>query len=235
MKRRILLAMALAGFVGMAAQADLTVGVDSNAAWIGYMNVSDLPQNGGAYQFGSSWGTADLTAVFSGSTLTLGPNTIGDPAAYWYTPSGGPGSVGNKIMDASMYVEYGALPGQKLTFSGNVLSDTLTLLNNSSNYDANTNGWTAVAFVKDFASDYSSFNVSTVPLAPGAFSVSLDTVNDPTRHVQYGFEVIGPDVWATDVGPYGTVQIQAIPEPATIGLIGIFGAGLLVFRRKFKI
>ena len=41
------------------------------------------------------------------------------------------------------------------------------------------------------------------------FSVSLDTINDPARHIQYGFETVGPCVWATDpvLASYGNVQI----------------------------
>ena len=56
------------------------------------MNVSDLPSDGGAYQFGSGWGVADLVTSWSGSTLTLAPNTIGDAAEYWYIGGGGPGT-----------------------------------------------------------------------------------------------------------------------------------------------
>jgi hypothetical protein len=206
-----------------------SVTIDPSSSWIGYMNVTDLPSNGGAYMFGSSWGTADLCATFSGPVLTLAPNTIGDPNAYWYTPAGGPGSVGNKIMDAVMYVETtpGLFTGQTLTFSGDVLSNTLV-----GNHDANGNGWTSVAFVKDFAPDYSSSVMTTVPLVNGVFNVSLATINDPGRHIQYGFETIGPDVWVTDVAPYGNVQVTAVPEPSTLALIGLGFAGLIVVRRR---
>jgi hypothetical protein len=201
--------------------ADTTITVDPGAPWIGFMNVSNLPSAGGAYQFGSGWGTADLVATFSGPVLCLSPNTIGDPDPYWYTPSGGPGATGNKIMDASMYVEpAGSLPGQLVTFTGNVLSNTLLPSH------------TSVAFIKDFAPDYSSFNTITAPLTPGVFSISLATNPDPTRHVQYGFETIGPDVWITDVDPYGSVKVTAIPEPASLGLAGIVMIGCMVFRRR---
>jgi hypothetical protein len=206
--------------------ADVDVTVDPSQTWLGFMNVFELPSNGGGYVFGSPWGTADLTAVFSGSLLTLGPNSINDPSPFWYTPSGGPGALGNKIMDANMYVEpAGSYPGQNVTFSGVVLSNTLV-----GNVDGNGNGWTSVAFIKDFAPDYSSFNLITVPLTPGPFSITLATEPDPARHVQYGFETIGPCVWFTDVGPFGNIQVVPIPEPA--GVLILVSGGLLAARRR---
>jgi hypothetical protein len=211
----------------LSAQA-ATVFVDPNATWNGFMNVSETPQNGGGYVFGSSWGTSDLTAVFSGSTLTLGPNAVGDPSNFWYTPAGGPGSVGNKTMDANMYVETtGVYTGQNLTFSGTVLSNTLVGSTNQLG-----NGWTSIAFIKDFAPDFSSSVSVTAPLNAGAFSISLNTINDPGRHIQYGFETIGPDVWATDVAPYGNIQIAAVPEPALMTLTGLAALCFTAIRRR---
>jgi hypothetical protein len=202
-----------------------TVGVDPGRNWIGWMNVSEIPQNGGAYLWGSGWGTVDLCATWAGPVLTLSPNTINDPASYWYTPSGGPGAKGNKIMDANMYVETtGVYSGQNLTFEGTVLANTLF-----GKVDGNGNGWTSVAFIKDFAPDYSSFNLVTVPLTPGYFNISLATVADPARHVQFGFETIGPDVWITDVGQYGSIQV--IPEPGTLAVLGL-GLGIAALLRR---
>ncbi len=196
-----------------------------DAPWLGYMNVFDLPSAGGAFMFGSAWGIPDLTATWSGPVLTLGPNTINDPSSYWYTPSGGPGATGNKIMDASIYVETtGAYSGQTLSFSGTVLANTLV-----GKQDANGNGWTSVAFIKDFAPDYSSSVSVTAPLVNGAFELNLALVADAARHVQYGFETIGPDVWITDVGSFGSIQV--VPEPAGWALLGL-GLGIAALPRR---
>lgn len=214
-------------FAALPAKA-ATVKVDPNANWVGFMNVSETPQNGGGYVFGSSWGTSDLTAVFTPNLLTLGPNSVNDTSNFWYTPAGGPGSVGNKTMDANMYVETnGVYTGQNLTFSGNVLSNTLVGSTNQLG-----NGWTSVAFIKDFAPDYSSNVTVTAPLNAGAFSISLNTINDPARHIQYGFETIGPDVWATDVAPYGNIKIAAVPEPALMTLTGLAALCFTAIRRR---
>lgn len=228
--KSILRNVAVCALVVTAIRADaaVTVGVDPGANWIGYMNVFNLPENGGAFQFGSGWGTADLCATFSGPTLTLTPNTINDPNEYWYTPSGGPGATGNKTMDANMYVEDSTtLPGELLTFTGNVLANTLV------------SPYTSKAFIKDFAPDYSSFNTVTADLVTGVFNISLQTTADG-HHIQYGFETVGPDVWATDVASKGFVNITAVnqtppvPEPSTLALLASSAVGLLGLRRNRK-
>ncbi len=217
-------AVCVVGLVSTAQAA--TVTVDPAAAWQGFMNVSNLPSAGGAYQFGSPWGTGDLVATFSGPVLTLSPNTIGDTNEYWYqgtgTNPGGPGAPGNKIMEANMYVQPadGTFTGQTLTFEGTVLSNTFT------------SAHTTIAFIKDFAPDYSSSVSTTIALTPGVFSISLATIADPARHVQYGFQTVGVNVWATDTAPFGSAMITAtavIPEPASLSVLTL---GLALARRR---
>lgn len=220
MLRRFATALAVvACAIGVTTAEAADVTVDPAKINLGFMNVTNLPppSGDGAYQFGSPWGFADLTAVYSGNDLILGPNTVGDPNEYWYqcvggsTPPncGGPGAPGNKIMEANAYAEVndGSLAGQTVNFTGVVLSNTLTPAH------------VVYAFIKDFAPDYSSFTSSVIPLTTtGAFSLSLNTINDPARHVQYGFQTVGVNVWVSDVGPYGVMVIgpdAAVPAGRT--------------------
>lgn len=201
--------------------AQVQVTVDPGASWLGYMNVFELPANGGAFVFGGTWGTTDLVATFSGDTLTLAPNTIGDADPFWYVGGGGPGAPGNKTMEANMYVENtGDWNGQNVTFSGLVLDNSLV------------SPYTSIAFIKGFAPDYSSFNVVSAPLVAGEFSINLDTIADPARHVQFGFTTVGPNVWVTDVGPLGSVQITAVPEPSVLAFLALGAAGMVWCRSR---
>ena len=202
--RALLAVAACAALAGSASAA--YVEINQTSLNLGYVNVYETPANGGGYLWGSSWGFADLTAVYDGFSLTLGPNCIGDPDPYWYVDGGAPGHAGNKVLHADAYaqVDDGAMAGETVHFRGVVLQNSLTPAH------------VAKAFVRDFAPDFSSFNEAIIDLpAGGEFALSLDTVNDPARHVQWGFEVQGPCVWVTDLAPYGSVTIGRLTPVAT--------------------
>lgn len=217
-------AIAATAFLGTSALAGtVNVGIDpSSANWLGFMNVFELPENGGGFVFGSGWGVADLTASFDdgAGTLTVGPNTVGDPDPFWYQGGGGPGAAGNKIMEANLYQQVdGALAGQTVTFEGSVLSHTFTDAHN------------ARVFIRDFAADFSSsVDVFADVDAAGNFSISLDTIDDASRHVQWGIQVSGVNVWITDVAPFGNVVFGTIPTPGSLAMLGL--GGLVAARRK---
>lgn len=194
-----------------------TVTVNSTQLVNGYMNVYDLGYN---YLWGSGWGFGDLVASYSGDNLTLSPNIIGDPDPYWYIGGGAPGNPGNKIMFADSYaqVDDGSYAGQSLTFTGTVLTSSLT------------SAHVAKAFIRDFAPDFSSFNQSVIDLpASGEFNLSLALVNDPARHVQWGFELIGACVWYTDVAPFGSITIAPF-APVPNETEATFGGVKAMFR-----
>lgn len=173
--------------------AQSTVSVDPSKSWIGYMNVFNLPADGGAYLWGSSWGPADLRASFTSTNyLTLLPNINSYNAtdAYWVNADG----TGAKQMDASFYVEDNTLAGQTVTFTGTCLTNNLD------------SAYSCVAFIKDFAPDYSYNTPVTTTLVPGeAFTLSLDTTTG--HHIQYGFETTGPDANPATADSLGKVVV----------------------------
>jgi len=197
-KNVIMAGLTLLAFFGGLVQGNsqTTLSVDSTKPWIGFMNVFALPGDGGGYMFGSAWGTAALRANFDVTgtnfvTLTPNTNVYNSTDAYWVKPDGS----GNKNMDASFYVQDDTLAGQTLTFSGTCISDTLV------------SPFTSVAFIKDFAPDYSFSTPVTATLVTGqTFSITLST--SPGDHIQYGFETIGPDVNPGLLDSYGKVVIE---------------------------
>ena len=205
----------------------VNVTIDSGATWLSYLNVFETPANGGGYAAGFEYNFALNTASFSGSNLTLGATQIDNAVDgfWWVGEVGGPGAVANKVVEASSYIqETGTLAGVSLTFSGTVLSNTLV------------SGQSVIAFIRDFAPDFSSNVAQLIPLTTGDFSITLDTIDDPARHVQYGFVMTGPNVWVTDVASKGSIVIapaSAIPEPSSFAaLAGLATLGLAASRRR---
>jgi hypothetical protein len=154
-----------------------TVNVSASDNWIGYMNVFQL--NGTSFEFGQAWGVADLKTVVSvpANTISLSPNfnTYNAADPFWSN-----GAIGNKICEANTYVENNGFAGQVVTFKGKVISNNLAA------------GYTAIAFIKAFAADYSSVLVNiSIPLTVGEFSITTTTPLPAGSHPQYGFQIKG--------------------------------------------
>ena len=188
--------------------AQTTVTIDSTKPWGGFMNVFNLPADGGAYVFGQGWGTADLRGFFDitgTNTLTLTPNTnVYNPSSsFWVKPDGS----GNKTMDASFLIQNDALLGQGITFNGTCVSNTL---------DA---GYTSVAFIKEFDSNFGNIiNQTTVtPVTGQPFSIFLQSTSG--AHIQYGFETIGPDANPTNLVNLGKVVYAVSPKDPSVSTL----------------
>jgi hypothetical protein len=199
-----------------------TVTVDVAANWNGFMNVFDNPADptpncGGGYCFGSGWAVADLKTVIGASDITLQPNYNGYANAvggtngdrdYWTNSSDGgvtAGPLGNKIMEASTFVEPGAtFNDQDLTFTANVVSNTIG------------GNWTAEYFIKalDPNNGYSDAlgGAYVLPLpASGTFSVTVTGAELPSGLIiQYGFRVYGINANPANEAANGSVVVEGV-------------------------
>lgn len=218
----------VAGFAASANAANVNVTVNSSANWVGYMNVFELPANGGGFVFGSGWGVADLDAGFVGPNAFVTPNTniarnVPRTDGFWWQQPAG--TEANKIMTASYFVETTTVPvGDTLTFEGIVQSNSLVA------------PYTAVAFIKELDpnNNFALVNLTTVPLTPGVFSVSQPVVFGLL--VQYGFETTGPQSTIADQAQsqatFGRAVMSPIPEPAAMGLLALAAPAMLTRRRR---
>lgn len=222
--------MSLAALLVSAAAANaqnVNVTVDPSALTLGYMNwqpttytLANYPTDGGTG--GSSWGLSALQANFSGTTLTLQPNinTYAAGVGYWTNPDG----TGANQMDANIYNETtGTYVNTTLTFSFDVTANSLTA------------PYTAQAFIKDFNSTYSSYTQQTVALTMGMESVTFATSANAGDHIQYGFEMFGPDAAPGSSAANESVVITpvtAVPEPAVWTWAGSGGALILALVRR---
>ncbi|MCC6426800.1 MAG: hypothetical protein IT435_08250 [Phycisphaerales bacterium] len=218
---RMAIGAVLASVCGFAAPAlaEQNVTVDPGQTWLGFMNVFELPSNGGGYVFGSPWGTGDLAASFAGDGLTLSPNTNtynpNDP--FWVQPNG----EGNKWMNANMYVEQGNWDGETVNFRGHTLVNSFV------------DGYTSLAFIKvlDPSQGWATIASTTIPLFAGQdFELSMNVPTIPGVVTQYGFETNGANANPVGVDRLGHVEVTAIPGPAGAGLMAI--AGLVIGRHR---
>jgi len=229
----VVLGMACALICVVSAQAQVNVTVSQSQMTDGYMSWSVDPYTATAFpgdggSAASGWGLSAVPAVFSGggTTVTLSPNvnTYAPGNLYWTNPDGS----GANDMSGSTYCEVdgGGLASSEVTFTFNVLSNTLGT-------DAWGRQYSALAFIKDFGPGYSFNGQVTTPLTVGTDSITYPlTGGNPGEIVQFGFTLNGPDANPATVASLGDVVITAVPEPSTIGLVVCGLLGALVIRRR---
>jgi hypothetical protein len=205
----------------IAAPPPVNVTVDPSQSWIGYMNWSPVPTDAPGYggTGGNSWGTSDLDASFSAGVVTFSPNTsisqtIPLPNPYWWNADGS----GANNMDANFYVQNDNLAGDIVSFSGYCWTNTLV-----PPYSTNV-----TAFIKDFSPSYATFTTAVAPLVSDQpFSLNLSTAAGD--HIQYGFEMIGPDASITNAAALGEVLIDSNPPPSGPAITSLLPANPVVF------
>lgn len=191
------------GLCSLLGFSQTTVTVNTSDNIVGFANVFELPENGGAYAFGSDWGLPDMKTVIDAddNTITLQPNfnTYDPDDEFWVDPSTG---EGNKIFEGNTYVENSALAGQTVTFEGNVIDYTISSEYEVTAYikalDPNNNFATVVSEIYDID-------------GVGSFSITANNIPDGLL-VQYGYAVIGVNANPADEAALGSVVV----EPANL-------------------
>lgn len=195
----------LAGLLCVASlNAQVTIDVDANDPWEGFMNVFEVDCT--TFVFNSGWAIGDLKTVIDtgANTITLQPNfnTYADNPTDPFWVDQGTGE-GNKCMDANTLVPDNTLVGQEVTFRGNVVSNDLD------------GAYTAIAYIKVFNADFSVLKEETAPLVAGAnFELNYTNVEPEDANVQYGFQILGRNANPADEGTLGSVVVTA-PELST--------------------
>lgn len=198
--RKAISSVLLLLFTGFFSSAQVSVTINGNAAWKGYMNT--YQNNNGAkagYIEGQTWALVDLIALISTNnshSITLKPNTsqYNASSSYW---SNGAGD-GNKWMEANTYIEYasGAYPGGMLTFAANIDSHTLD------------NRYTLRAFIKEYTQSYDLVGSEFVEITTEMTSLNISyTPTNDSNVVQYGFMLEG--VNANPATDWGQVVVSS--------------------------
>ena len=209
--RSIFVAVALVAASAQSYAADWEFTIDSSDTWLGWLEST---------VWSGAYGAGDLRANFTDSTtLSLQSNVLAQ--------DNDPGGWSGATILANSYQEVVGTIGDTVTFDWVTISDTLTAA-----------GYTAQGFIKvlDGGASWATTQHETFDITSlGAGNVSL-TVADAgagTEVIQAGFAITG--LSDTTGSGTDTLSLNVIPEPATFGLLGIVGAGLLFVRRRFSI
>ena len=114
MKKITLFIILLTSFCGYSQNS---VTVATSQTWNGYVNAFNLDDS---YEFGFSYGAADLRATATTTSMTLEPNIAiwtGEATSADWFDQGAATQTANKYIEASSYIEDNTLAGSDLTFT----------------------------------------------------------------------------------------------------------------------
>lgn len=236
-----LLVIALAGLVcggayaGVIYQEDFeshATGATLTAPWSwGVVNYdSNLVATGGNY-FPGGLPSAAIYAVEEGEAgPDQGVNTLRAYADYGYAPN----YANDQFLETLLYAEHTITAGEaalgEASFTFDLKSIDLGGVSSATIFMKVVdpgNGWATVAHVTQ---DITS---SDTDWASGSLGIA-DISGSEGMLLQWGTSVFSQNYSPTGIA-VDNMSVEAIPEPATMGLLGLFGGGILFVRRFFKI
>ena len=197
------------------------VTTDPSSGWNGYWNA--FATNGTLYQqqyLGGGTSFPNQSSIDSSGTVTIAPDIYADitypnDTTIWADASGTSAGIANIV--STFYSDNTSFSaGDTVIYSGTLVSNALV-----APYAAN-----AVAFIKDFGSDWSYKGISSVNLSTltngQAFSVTWGSVSGSGDHIQWGIEWSGPPARQATVASLGYAMVStngAVPSgPKTVNV-----------------
>ena len=251
MKKIVKFAIALAVIGGAAAQASLII-VNSNVtATVGSgsrftnADIGTVSDNSWEQRTGASWSMSGGALVNAGDLGT----TVDDQGAHLLNTVS---STDTSLTEITVSFDYSVGQGSTMYFSSSLFTGAVGTL--SGRLTNTAGGWyandfdgqfTSAANLKDGTNPTGTTGaalISFVGGTSGTFSQTYDIsgysaagISDITD-VSHFLAVFTADTAADGDGAMSVdnFNVTAIPEPATIGMLGLGAAGLIAFRRRMR-
>lgn len=242
MNKKILTAIAVAGCLCMSVQAvviyendfeSATAGDALGAEWTwGVENYeADHTTFVGNY-FPGGPANPGIYAISTGqSGIPQGVNVLKAYGDYGYAPN----FDNNKYLDTLMYVSHTITAGEAAEGALSFTFDYKAWPIEEGGLDGAS---TADVFLKVLSSDYLTtydflrYNVTSADSTWGTGSLEVADISAyEGRILQFG-TIVGSQNYSPTAIAVDNLNVEAIPEPATFGLLGAFGAAVIYVRRR---
>jgi hypothetical protein len=186
---------------------------DGDTAWGKTLSATPLP----LLRF-----QVDVTLAFAAGL------TLGDPIGYFDfgSPANGASSWGNMAFTVGSAANTWGILGGSGEFTG---TQTVTMFLNDSGSGAQYTN--PLGNQQSVANGYNDVWIGNV----FAGSINYPWIDD--RNDITGFRYVSPNGWLVGqtTTTFDNFNVQSVPEPATLGMVSIAAAGLLLFRRRFSL